>query len=469
MFLPVVVLLFYLIKPKYRGYLLLAASYFFYMCWKPEYIILILLSTLTDYYCGRAIYKTTLLSKKKLLLFASLAVNLGLLFFFKYYNFVFDSFVSVFHTAGIIIESKTLDLLLPVGISFYTFQTLAYTIDIYRNKIKPEANISKFALYVAFFPQLVAGPIERAQNLLPQFAFKTKINPQNFVKGLRLILWGFFKKIVIADNLSIIVDQVYNNPLDQNGLTYFIATLFFAFQIYCDFSGYSDIAIGSARLIGVRLMLNFNVPYISASLKEFWSRWHISLSTWFRDYLYIPLGGNRKSKVRTLINLYLVFLISGLWHGANWTFVIWGAIHGIILVYEYLRRKQKKLPISKPIKQLFVFSVVLISWVYFRANNVSQANTIIFKHFIEIPLLVKSYFSGTSVLNGFGTISVSIIAKNILLLFLFFTIDVLKSTKGYIRLFVQNSWFRFASYFVLLYSIIFLGYFGETAFIYFQF
>jgi alginate O-acetyltransferase complex protein AlgI len=438
------------------------------MCWRPEYIILILLSTVTDYFCGNYIGRSVAKSTKKVLLLISLLINLGLLFLFKYYNFIFDSFVSAFDLLGFRIQSRTLDLLLPVGISFYTFQTLAYTIDVYREKIKPEKNVVKFALYVAFFPQLVAGPIERAQNLLPQLNLKTKLNLENFVIGFRLILWGFFKKLVVADNLAHIVDQVYNNPAQQNGLTYFIATILFAFQIYCDFSGYSDIAIGSARLIGVKLMTNFNVPYIASSIKEFWARWHISLSTWFRDYLYIPLGGNRVHKKRIMFNLFVVFVVSGLWHGANWTFVVWGAIHGTVLIIENLLRPTQKFNIPKIFKQVFIFLIVSVSWVFFRAVNVSQAFDVLL-HFMSTPSLLKVYFDGNAILNGFGDISILVIVKAIIITIVFFIFDVILQKEYFIKAFKSSAILRMVIYFILLYGIVFLGYFGETAFIYFQF
>ncbi|MCE7945771.1 MAG: MBOAT family protein, partial [Chlorobi bacterium CHB1] len=301
-FFPVVVAIYFLAPLRFRQFFLLLASYYFYMCWKAEYAVLILLSTGIDYVAALHMHKTS---------------GRGNIFY----------------------EFPLFDILLPVGISFYTFQTLSYTIDVYRSEKTPERNFIKFALYVTFFPQLVAGPIERSTRLLPQFDHEHKFDANRVVSGLRLMLWGFFKKLVIADRLALYVNEVYNNPADYTGLPVIIATYFFAFQIYCDFSAYSDIAIGAARVLGFDLMKNFRQPYLAQSIGEFWKRWHISLSTWFRDYLYIPLGGNRVSRLRWYVNLMAVFLISGLWHGANWTFVVWGALHGSYFVLSLLTQK----------------------------------------------------------------------------------------------------------------------------------
>jgi len=378
-FLPSVVLLYYLIPFKYRWILLLIASYFFYAYWKVEYLVLILFSTVIDYYAGYKIDNKNTINRKKFL-YLSLFVNLGLLFFFKYYNF-FTSEILNFSNETKYSDKLIHHLLLPVGISFYTFQTMSYTIDVYKRKLKHEKHPGIFALYVVFFPQLVAGPIERAGHLLNQFKLKTKITYSNFHFGLIRILWGLFKKVVIADRLSVMVNEVYNNVYDYHGIHFFIATFLFAFQIYCDFSGYSDIAIGSARLLGIRLMENFKRPYLADSIGNFWHRWHISLSTWFKDYLYIPLGGNRVVKWRWYYNLFITFLISGLWHGANWTFIIWGGFHGILMIIENIPSKHysqsiKKI-IPKTIRISYIFLIVLISWIFFRSNNISEAFYII--------------------------------------------------------------------------------------------
>lgn len=321
-FFPIVVALYFALNPKYRWILLLIASYYFYMCWNYKYIILIAASTIIDYIAGICIYHTRKKYLKTLFLLTSLMTNLGLLFFFKYFNFFGDSFNYVFEKFNIFYRVPAYHFLLPVGISFYTFQTLSYTIDIYKEGHKPEYHFGKFALFVSFFPQLVAGPIERSTNLLPQFHKNFTFDYNRIKSGIVQMCWGFFKKVVIADRLAEYVNAVYNNASDYQGLPLIIATVFFAFQIYCDFSGYSDIAIGSAKILGYDLMQNFRRPYLAVNIQDFWRRWHISLSTWFRDYVYIPLGGSRVKKLRWHFNLFITFLISGLWHGAEWTFII---------------------------------------------------------------------------------------------------------------------------------------------------
>ena len=323
-FFPIVFVLYWILAKNLvsRNVLILASSYIFYGWWDWRFLFLIIISSLVDFYVGKKLFSTENKSKRKQLLFISLFVNLGFLFYFKYTNFFIDTFVESFRLFGKELEVSTLNIILPVGISFYTFQTLSYTIDIYRKQLKPTKDALSFFAFVAFFPQLVAGPIERASHLLPQFYKTYKFNYDQVKSGLLLIAFGLFKKMVIADRLAILVNQVYNNPSDYYGEDVIIATVFFAFQIYCDFSGYSDIAIGIARTMGFDLMKNFDSPYMSKSITEFWRRWHISLSTWFRDYVYIPLGGSRGGKYKRYLNLFLVFLISGLWHGAAMTFVI---------------------------------------------------------------------------------------------------------------------------------------------------
>ncbi len=323
-FFPIVSIVHFLIPHKYRWVWLLLASYYFYMSWRIEYITLIWISTLIDYFAGRQMGKTDDRKKKRKYLLLSLFANLGLLFTFKYWNFFTSSLNIVLRAMHITYEIPYLNVVLPVGISFYTFQTLSYTIDVYRGVKSTEKHLGIFALYVAFFPQLVAGPIERSTNLLPQFFEKHNIDWRRIVDGLKLMMWGMFKKVVIADRLAVFVDRVYGNPYDYTGLSHIVATIFFAFQIYCDFSGYSDIAIGSAQVLGFNLMDNFRRPYFSRSVSEFWRRWHISLSSWFRDYVYIPMGGNRVSPKRWHFNILTVFVVSGLWHGANWTFISQG-------------------------------------------------------------------------------------------------------------------------------------------------
>lgn len=369
---------------KWQNVLLLVASYVFYGWWDYRFLALIALSTIIDYAVGLALNKEVRAKRRKLLLGISLAFNLGMLGFFKYYNFFVESWIEAWSGFGIDMHAATLQIILPVGISFYTFQTLSYTIDVYRKKLIPTKNFINFATFVAFFPQLVAGPIERAKNLLPQFSIKRNFNAERAISGLHLIIWGIFKKVVIADSCATYVKTIFDNYQELNSLTLIIGALYFAFQIYGDFSGYSDIAIGTARLFGFELMHNFNYPYFSRDIAEFWRRWHISLSTWFRDYLYIPLGGSRVSKVKQLRNVFVIFIVSGFWHGANWTFIIWGVYHALLFIPLLLlgnnRRYLDQAGTSKwlpSIKEFFniviTFVLVVIGWVFFRAENITTA------------------------------------------------------------------------------------------------
>ncbi|MFH1642599.1 MAG: MBOAT family O-acyltransferase [Nanoarchaeota archaeon] len=472
LFFPIVVIVYFSISHKYRWILLLISSYYFYMSWKAEYIILIMISTLIDYVSGIQIYNSKTQKRKKIYLVLSLLSNLGLLFVFKYLNFFSDSVRTLLQQFSIQLNPITLKVLLPVGISFYTFQTLSYTIDVYRGKIQPQRHLGIFAVYVSFFPQLVAGPIERAKNLLPQFFEKHYFDYKRITDGLKLMLWGFFKKVVIADRLSIIVNTIYNNPTDYTGITLILATVFFAFQIYCDFSGYSDIAIGAAQIMGFKLMDNFKRPYFSRSISEFWKRWHISLSSWFKDYVYIPLGGNKVSIPRWYVNLLIVFLISGLWHGANWTFVIWGALHGFYLISEIITKplKNKLLKITKLvmfpkiIRLLeigFTFTLVNIGWIFFRANNVSDAFYILTNIFTGFSLNISGINIGVSwveLWSAFGVIG-----------FMVF-VHIIQEHRS-VRQFLDNKplLLRWSIYMLLLWMILFLGIFTEQQFIYFQF
>ncbi|HOD52534.1 MAG TPA: MBOAT family O-acyltransferase, partial [Candidatus Hydrogenedentes bacterium] len=333
-FFPIVVMVYFALPFRFRWAFLLAASYYFYGCWRANYLVLLFASTILDYVAGLGIGSTNNPRVRTLFLLMSLIGNFGMLFTFKYFNFFTSNFEFLFDFYRI--PKPALQVLLPVGISFYTFQTLSYTIDVYRGEQKPERHFGYFALYVTFFPQLVAGPIERSTRLLPQFFVKHDFDYERLRSGLLIMMVGFFKKLVIADRLSIYVDEVYNNPGKYHGLPVIAATYFFAFQIFCDFAGYSDIAIGSARIMGFELMQNFRRPYFATSISDFWRRWHISLSTWMRDYLYVALGGNRVSKLKWYRNLILTFVLSGLWHGAAWTFVIWGFFHGACLVTSIL-------------------------------------------------------------------------------------------------------------------------------------
>jgi D-alanyl-lipoteichoic acid acyltransferase DltB (MBOAT superfamily) len=377
---------YFAVPQRWRWPLLLVGSYFFYAYWNAGYVLLIVFTTLVDYSVGRLLEATDPAQRRKrrFILAVSLSINLGVLFLFKYFNFFTSSIAALLDSLRIPYSLGTLRLVLPLGISFYTFQSMAYTIDVYRGTVRAERHLGIFATFVAFFPQLVAGPIERAGHMLPQFRQRVTFDEKRVVEGLRLILWGAFKKIVIADRLAVYVNTVYNQPTQYSGAILILATFFFTFQIYCDFSGYSDIAIGVARVIGFRLMDNFHQPYFSRSVREFWRRWHISLSSWFRDYLYIPLGGSRVPLARQLLNLMIVFLVSGLWHGASWTFVIWGGLHGLFVVIETLlaRRKSAGNPSVYPrlaaIGQVaLTFTLVAFAWIFFRANSLSDAGHII--------------------------------------------------------------------------------------------
>jgi len=385
-FLPTTFILYWLLKDKikWQNLFILLVSYIFYGWWDVRFLSLIALSSAVDYTIGIQLNQAEKPIKRKLLLGVSLAFNLGLLGFFKYYNFFLDSFVDAFAALDIHLNTSSLNIILPVGISFYTFQTLSYTIDIYRKKMQPTTDPIAFFAYVSFFPQLVAGPIERASNLLPQFFSKRTISPALISDGLRQILWGMFKKIVIADNCAVIVDAVFSDYGAHNSTTLIVAAILFAFQIYGDFSGYSDIAIGTAKLFGFRLMTNFSVPYFSRDIAEFWRRWHISLSSWFRDYLYIPLGGSRGGLSMQLRNVFAIFIISGFWHGANWTFIVWGALNALLFLPLLLRGTNRKytetvaenrhLPNIREVAQmLMTFGLTVILWIFFRSDSVGDS------------------------------------------------------------------------------------------------
>ncbi len=391
LFLPVVFLLYWFAANKnlkVQNLLIVAASYVFYGWWDWRFLSLILISTLADYVIGIALSKEDKPAKRKLFLWASILVNLGLLGFFKYYNFFLENFISAFSFFGAEIRANSLNIILPVGISFYTFQTMSYTIDVYRRKMEPTRDVVAFAAFVSFFPQLVAGPIERAKNLLPQFYEKRSFDYGQAVLGLRQILWGLFKKIVIADNCAYYANMIFNPSADYSGSTLLLGALFFTFQIYGDFSGYSDIAIGTARLFGFRLMRNFAFPYFSRDIAEFWRRWHISLSTWFRDYLYIPLGGSRGGTWMKIRNTFIIFIVSGFWHGANWTFIAWGALNALYFLPLMLSgsnrdhleivAKGKTFPsLKETLGILMTFSLTVFAWIFFRAENIGHAGRII--------------------------------------------------------------------------------------------
>lgn len=383
-FFPVVVLVNFALAGRFRWAWLLAASLTFYMAWKPEYILLLLLSSSIDFLAGLKMSQLPSCEGRRPYLVLSLMGNFGLLFVFKYFNFFRDSLDAAFHAYGIGLTVPAMHLLLPVGISFYTFQAVSYSIDVYRGQMTAERHYGKFLLYITYFPQLVAGPIERATNLLPQVRAHHSFDYGRATAGLRLMAWGLLKKVVIADRVARLVNTVYNAPYGQEGPVLTLATLFFAVQIYCDFSGYSDIAIGAAQIMGIDLMRNFDRPYLSRSVVEFWQRWHISLSTWFKDYLYIPLGGNRASRWRRSSNLLLVFGLSGLWHGANWTFVIWGLFHGVCVVLSHWTASARlKICVATGLSRrprlhgllrwAITFGFVNLGWILFRAHNLPDA------------------------------------------------------------------------------------------------
>lgn len=387
-FLPIVFVLYWFVfnkQLKVQNFLILVSSYIFYGWWDYRFLALIVLSTLIDYIVALRLSNTQEARNRKFWLFVSIVFNVGVLVFFKYYNFFLDSWIAAFENIGYHLDPWTLSVILPVGISFYTFQTMSYTIDVYRNKLAPTRDFIAFGAFVSFFPQLVAGPIERASNLLPQFLKKRKFDYRFAVSGSRLILLGLVKKIVIADSLAPGVNEIFSNYENYSSGTLILGAVYFAFQIYCDFSGYSDIARGVARLFGFDLMLNFNFPYFAQSIGEFWRRWHISLSTWFRDYLYIPLGGSRVGRFRGILNVFIIFIVSGLWHGANWTFVTWGGIHALLFIPSFVAGTNRKsypktlgglnlLPSFYTLCNLiFTFSLVTFAWVFFRAEDLTHA------------------------------------------------------------------------------------------------
>lgn len=432
-FLPIVFSLYWLLPKKYQWIVLFVSSYYFYMCWKPEYIILILLTTAVSYVGTILIEKKP--TKKRLFLTLSLTVSLSVLFFFKYFNFFASSIVNgvnwIFKTEG---DPILINVILPVGISFYTFQTLSYVIDVYRGKVKAERHFGKYATFISFFPQLVAGPIERTSNLLNQIKEEHSFDYAKASYGMRLMLWGFFKKMVVADNLAVFVDKIYESPTNFSGFSLILATLFFAIQIYCDFSGYSDIAIGVSKLFGVDLMTNFDTPYFSTSIKGFWSKWHISLSTWFKDYVYIPLGGNRVSKLRHKINLIITFLVSGLWHGASWTFVVWGGIHGVSQAIESClpkKEEKRKKAFVQVIKGIGVFVFVTIAWVFFRAQSLSDAWHVLTNGFVGIGSPI-SYLRKGFTNMGMGVERLIICSLSVLILFIYEVLSQKRDVIGWL-------------------------------------
>ncbi len=472
-FLPTVFILYWFVTNKnlkLQNLLIVVSSYLFYGWWDWRFLLLILFSTIVDYSIGIALSKEENRINRKFLLSISLLVNLGFLGFFKYYNFFIDNFITAFSFFGTEIKANSLNIILPVGISFYTFQTLSYTIDVYKRKLKITKDFIAFSAFVSFFPQLVAGPIERATNLLPQFYKKRTFDYLKAVDGMRQILWGLFKKIVIADNCAKYANLIFNNSADYSGSTLVLGALFFTFQIYGDFSGYSDIAIGTSRLFGFDLMQNFNFPYFSRNIAEFWRSWHISLSTWFRDYLYIPLGGSRGKTLLKIRNTFITFIICGLWHGANWTFIFWGALNAIYFLPLILTKSNKDnleivahgklLPnIKELLSMLITFILTVFAWIFFRARSVGYAISYI-SEILSFSIFSIPKFAG---------------AHNALIIIFLVCIFVLVEWQGregqYAISHLGIKWkrpLRYLMYYLIIIAIIYFGN-KEQQFIYFQF
>lgn len=455
-FILVLLPIYYISPHKYRWIILLVASCYFYMTWNPFYVVLIFFTTITSYLASIGIENTQNVKNKKVYLWSSVIASLGVLFYFKYYNFFIDT-VNTYTRS----EFEMMDFLLPIGISFYTFQTMSYTIDVYRKDIKAERHFGIYALFVIFFPPLVAGPIERSESLMPQFRKTHKLKIENFIIGCKQIIIGFFMKLVIADRLSIYVDTVYNNVDSFSGYTFILATLSFSFQILCDFAGYSIIALGVAKLFDYDLTINFRRPYMALSFSEFWKRWHISLSSWFRDYLYIPLGGSRTTKLKVHRNLLITFLVSGLWHGANWTFIVWGGLHGLYLIAENLITNKNKSNLTsyypfRIAKRIFILCLVSFAWIFFRANSLSEALTIVKKMFdFSQPVFLDSK------VLFYGALGV----------FVLLLIDHFAERLPKENIFNSPKWTFSATllFSILFIMILYLGVFDGGQFIYFQF
>jgi len=472
-FLPIVFILYWFGTRgnlKFQNILLLVSSYFFYACWDWRFMFLLIFSTLLDYYTGIKIYKATDNRKKIFWLWLSIGINLGFLGVFKYYNFFANSFADALSLLGFKFNLMTLQIMLPVGISFYTFHGLSYVIDIYRNRIKPERNFIDYSLFVSFFPLLVAGPIERATHLLPQIAKRRRFDYVKAVDGLRQILWGLFKKIVIADGCAEFANTIFNNSTEYSGSTLVVGALFFTFQIYCDFSGYSDIALGTARLFGIELLRNFAFPYFSRDIAEFWRRWHISLSSWFKDYLYIPLGGSKGGMWMKIRNVFIIFLVSGFWHGANWTFIVWGFLNALFIIPSVIFNTNrnnlqivaqgKYLPTVKEFLAIcLTFGLTVFAWIFFRANNLNHAFNYISQIFSS-SLFTIPKFSGMSRAVMIGVLTV-----------VFIIVEWLGREQEYALANLGIKWYkplRWTMYYLIIFAIYkFSG--AEQQFIYFQF
>lgn len=477
-FLPIVFLLYWFVTNrnlKLQNILIVASSYVFYGWWDWKFLSLIIISTLIDYTVGYFLGKEQIRKKRKTLLWISIISNLGILGVFKYYNFFVSNFISAFSFFGTEINAGLLDIVLPVGISFYTFQTMSYTIDVYRRELEPTKDFIAFSAFVSFFPQLVAGPIERATHLLPQFYIKRTFDYTKAVDGMRQILWGLFKKIVIADNCATYANLIFNNSSEYSGSTLVLGALFFAFQIYGDFSGYSDIAIGTSRLFGFDLMRNFNFPYFSRDIAEFWRRWHISLSTWFRDYVYIPLGGSRGSTWIKVRNIFIIFILSGFWHGANWTFIAWGALNALYFLPLLLTNKNrshietvahgKYLPTLKEFSFMIItFSLTLLAWIFFRAENIEHALSF-------IGGIFNGMFSKVSLYTSYRMLVGKLGIPLLIIMILFIITEWIGRSGKYALEYTGLTWkrpYRYLLYYAIVASLFWFG--GEEQqFIYFQF
>ncbi len=486
LFFPIVSLCYFLLPHKLRWIWLLIASYYFYMAWNPYYAVLMAISTIITYLSGLLITRTNMISddkkrvfQRKLWVALSFSSNFAILFFFKYFDFAIVNINRILSCFEIQTVQPAFDVLLPVGISFYTFQALSYTMDVYRGEIYAEKNLAKYALFVSFFPQLVAGPIERSKNLLIQINERHNFDYDDAKNGLLLMMWGYFQKMVVADRIAIMVNTVYENYSSYYGFQIIIATVLFAIQIYCDFAGYSNIAKGAAQTMGFRLMDNFQQPYFSRSIQEFWRRWHISLSTWFRDYLYIPLGGSRCSRPRRYLNLMITFLVSGLWHGASWNFVVWGGIHGVYQITgNFLKANKEKIftrlkirtePLSFKLGQMLTtFLLVDFAWIFFRAPGARAALGIIQRIISHFGF--ANMFDMSSYAMGIGIKDVFIIGVSIIILLLADCLQYKFVVRNIIA--EQNFLFRWAFYYVSLFVIVYFGALGSGTgqeFLYFQF
>lgn len=466
LFISVFVPLYFALKGRARLLLCLLGSYFFYGWWDWRFMTLILFSTILDYSIGLKITDTEDPKLRKRLLVSSVIINLGILGFFKYFNFFIDSFREMLLTVGVEASMSELNIILPVGISFYTFQSMSYTIDLYRKKIPVERDFLRFATYISFFPQLVAGPIVRAKDFLPQLQRDISFDWVRFNSGLSLVLWGFFKKIVVADSLAPFVDLCFEAPETFSSIHLMLGVIFYSFQIYCDFSGYSDIAIGLARILGFDFPENFKTPYFSKNFSEFWTRWHITLSSWLRDYLYISLGGNRHGTFFTYRNLMITMLLGGLWHGASWVFVFWGFLHGMYLVVQRLIEKpfrnlmtKLRVPtlLSAAVSIGVVYFFTCFAWIFFRAPNFEVASTVITR------IASLEGFHVSTIISKFMAL------KGILLIGALLAVELTNVRIHYIPLLVRKPAFRLAAFALILWMIAFFGTFGANAFIYFQF